>query len=228
MRCDGAPGDLHAARDRHHVRHPVAGREGRVEPLRDEDARIRLHLRQRRSHAIEPGAHPAGHLVGRGLGAEANPQTHDARQHLVERRRGVVNHVDVERGCVRDLVQLIGRDGANLAELLRYDDVGVDLGPHVRVDRVERLVARGRLGHRAIDVGTRQLRGLDERRGHSRSLGGLRRPVALVRHADHLISEPQREEDLGGRGNERADPHGPYASCPPGGRPLHWPFRARP
>ena len=38
-------------------------------------------------------------------------------------------------------------------------------------------------------------------------LGCLGRPVALVRDADDVVTEPEREEHLGGRRDERADPH---------------------
>ena len=91
---------------------------------------------------------------------------------------GEVEDSDVELLSCRHLVDLAPRDRADVAELLRDDDVGLDLLPDVGVDGVQRLPVRGRFGDGLVDLDTRQIASPEERRRDLRPLRGLRRPVA--------------------------------------------------
>ena len=125
-----------------------------------------------------------------------------------ERRGREVEHLDVERTRLAASPSTWSRrDGADVAELLHDDHVGLDLRPPLLLDRVERPAVPRRLGDDAVDLAARQVAGLDQRRGDDRLRRRLRRPVALVRDADDLSPRPRREEDLGRGGDERADPH---------------------
>ena len=71
------------------------------------------------------------------------------------------------------LVDPAAGDGTHVAELLRDDDVGLDLPPDVRIDRVQGTAGRRRLRDGGIDLGAREISGLDERCGHDRPLASL-------------------------------------------------------
>jgi hypothetical protein len=75
------------------------------------------------------------------------------------------------------------------------------------------MAVAGGLGDGAVDLAALQVPGLDERRRHDGTLGSLRRPVALVRDADHAIAQPERVQHLGRRRDERADLHSGQPSC---------------
>ena len=157
--------------------------------------------------AIEAALHSRRQVLRRARGAEPRAQLADRLLDAVQRRGGVVQHPDVQRTRAQRALDLIGRDRADVAELLHDDDVGLDLGPLLLLDRIQRpAVSRG-LGDDLVDLGAREVSGLDQRRGDDRLRRRLRRPVALVGDADDLVPEAKREEHLGGRGNERADPH---------------------
>jgi len=111
------------------------------------------------------------------------------------------------------IVELVGRNRADLAELLGDDDVRVDLCPHLGVHGVERLAVAGRIGDGPVDLRTGELGGLDERCRDGGPLRGLGRPVAFMRDADDLVSEAEREQGLRRGRDERADSHVAYASC---------------
>ena len=52
-------------------------------------------------------------------------------------------HLDLERPRAQHALDLVRGDGADLAELLHDDDVGLHLGPALLVDRVERAAVPG-------------------------------------------------------------------------------------
>jgi hypothetical protein len=173
---------------------------------------MRFDLGQRRPHPIESAAHATGELVGCALGTEADSQSDDGGEHVVERRRREVDDLDLERAGGDDLVELVGRDRADLAQLLGDDDLRVDLRPHLGVHGVERLAVAGRSGDGPVDLRTAELGSLNEGCGDGGPLRSLRRPVAFMRDAHDLVSEAEREERLRRGRDERADSHSAYAS----------------
>ena len=74
--------------------------------------------------------------------------------------------------------------------------------PGGRVHGVQRLPVLSSLDDGPVDLGARQLARVEERRGDGGAIRRLGRPVALVRDAHDLLSEPEGEEDLGGGGDE--------------------------
>ena len=76
---------------------------------------------------------------------------------MVECRGRVRDDLDLDSLRTDDLLEIVGRDGADLAELLGDHDVRIDLRPRFLVDRVERLAVLSRSDDRAVDLGARQL-----------------------------------------------------------------------
>jgi hypothetical protein len=185
----------------------VACRVRRLEPLGHEHTRGGLHGSQRRRDAVESAPHPGGELLGLALRTELRPESDDLLGDSVERRGREVEHLDVERPGADGAVHLVGGDRAHVAELLHDDDVGLDLGPRLLLDGVQGVAVAGGLGDHAVDLAALEVARLDERRCHDGALGRLRRPVALVRDADHAIAQAEREQHLGRRRDERADLH---------------------
>jgi hypothetical protein len=97
-------------------------------------------------------------------------------------------------------------DGADGAEVLGDDEVGVEAGQGALVEVIEVLAA----GHRAhdvrVDLGGSEPLGQGGGR-HDAALAGRRRVVALERHAHDVVPCAHGEQDLGGRGEQRHDPH---------------------
>ncbi len=99
-------------------------------------------------------------------------------------------------------------DGADLADRLRDDQVGRELGEQVLVERVEGLAAPDKLANAGVDLGGGEP-GVEDAAGQVRKPGRLGRKVALVRDRDHVIAQAEREQRLGGRGDEAGDTHRP-------------------
>jgi hypothetical protein len=129
----------------------VAGGVWRLQPLGHVDAGVRLLLRQGGADALQPQAHAVRELVGCSLGVEPPSQRRDVADYPVESRRRVVDHLHVEPA------HLARRHCAHVAELLRDDDVGLDLLPDRLVDCVERLAFARGLGHGRVDLRTRKV-----------------------------------------------------------------------
>ncbi len=123
---------------------------------------------------------------------------------LLEVARIQRHGLDVDAG---DALDLAARNGADLAEILRDDQVGGELLEQFRVDLVERPAVAERVAHGAVDLGAPELvrvdaRGRDDR--HGLHLGWV---VALVRTPDEVVSEPEGGDDLGRARNEGDDAH---------------------
>ena len=72
-----------------------------------------------------------------------------------------------------------------------------------------------RVGDALVDLAARSLRAQREVGGDRRHVDDLRRVVALVGAADELVAQAQREDDLGGRREERDDAHARAIVDPP-------------
>jgi hypothetical protein len=183
----------------------VPGHEHRVQPLQGGD---------------RDGLGPADGLPD---GVDARSLAGDEVQRGVAHARGLGQRADVAHGLAegggieRDDPRGRGQLGgdpahvsrghrAHRAQILRHDQVGLELGQQVLVQHVDRLAALRALAHRGVDLG-----GAQARRQHV--AGDLRqaldrgRVVALVRDADHVVAEAQREEQLGGVRDQADDAH---------------------
>ncbi len=107
---------------------------------------------------------------------------------------------------LRDRLDLVVADRADRAQLLRDDQVGLELAQQLLVEAVDRVaalgaLADGRVDPRRVEAG-RQLVAREVRQ-----LERAGRIVALVRDADHVVAEAEREQQLGGVGHEAHDAH---------------------
>jgi hypothetical protein len=112
---------------------------------------------------------------------------------------------------VERLLDVVRGQRADSAEVLGQDQLGIQPGERLRVQGVE--VGPG--GHLRADVS------VDLPRRHPRRVAtsdddGLvhprrRRLIALESHADQLVAEPERVDDLGRGGQQRDDSHVPQA-----------------
>ena len=86
-------------------------------------------------------------------------------------------------------------DGADCAQVLSHDEVGVQLGKGVLVEMVEILPASERCGDVSVDLGRRQPGWQCGVRHHGSGtrLGGI---VALERHPDDIIACADGPQDL--------------------------------
>jgi hypothetical protein len=90
---------------------------------------------------------------------------------------------DLGVGCAQ-LVDVVGGDGADRAEVLGQDQVGLQGFEQRAVDRVQGASVADRRADGFIDFGARQPRCVDARDGHDREAANLGWPVALLRNAD--------------------------------------------
>ena len=102
------------------------------------------------------------------------------------------------------------RHRAHAADVLRHHQVGAQLADDRGVDLVQRRsVTRGKRD-RVLDL----LAGLGCeikcRARHHWQRGGLRRVVALVRHRDELLAQPEREQRLRRAWQQRDDAQAAY------------------
>ena len=75
------------------------------------------------------------------------------------------------------------------------------------VERVDRLPALGARADGGVDL-PRAEAGREHVARHAGAVERLERVIALVGDGDNLVVEPEREQQLGGRGHEGDDPHG--------------------
>ena len=203
--------------------HPVAGRERRIEPLETDDAR-------RPSAGVAPGldllldgTEPLAqrlHEVDRGvLGLGHRADRGDRVEDALDGGGLERDHRDVCVDGAGDLVDLAVAHGADAAQLLGQDEVGLGGGQRRLVQRVERGAAMDRSRDEPVDVARRRRRQVMDAPRHDRLADDLGRVVALVRDAHELIAESDGAHDLGGRREERDDAHR-VAGSP-------WPARVR-
>ena len=200
-----------AARELDHLRDPVAGRERRVGPLQEHHARPVLAPGRARPDRREPPA-LVGHELGRLLVVPGGlAQRLDRAEHLVERVGVDGQHLGRAAQVGEGVVDDRDVDRADGAQVLGDDEVGVQPGQRTLVEVVEVVAAPHRLHHEGVDLGRRQPLGHRARRDDAPG-AGLLRVVALERHAHHVVTRPDREEDLRRRREERDDAHGGHAT----------------
>ena len=87
-------------------------------------------------------------------------------------------------------------DGADIAQLLRQHQTGVDAFQQRLVERVDAAAGVDRLADVAVNLGAGAFRVVDQRARHRRNGRGLRRKVALMRHPRQAIAESKGKDDL--------------------------------
>ncbi len=180
-----------------HLRHPVAAREHRVQPLQRRH-RHRLGRGHGVLHVVQPlggHLHQLLALVGHagGLG-----QARHVGQHLADRGGVQRDHRGLGRQPLGHRAHVVVGDGADLAHRLGHDQVGVLLGQRLLVELVQRLALAHVLAHGGVDLGRRQPLG-DHAGGQVGQLRGRRRVVALVRYCHDAVAQAELEQHLGRR-----------------------------
>ena len=197
------PEDLATSGELDHLRNPVPGCEGRIEPLRDEHARTPATGRlladafDRLLHLL----HDRGALLGR---AEPACDLEDARLDPGDPAWVERDDLGVDAAQAADLC---ARDGAHGAEILGEDHIRCERLDQFLVEGIERAPVGQRLADGAVDVEAPDRGRVDPRsRDDGKSLH-LGREVALIRAADERVREANRPHDLGRAGQKGADPH---------------------
>ena len=194
-----------AAGEGDHLRHPVASGERRIEPLQGQHPRARLS-RHGDAHDVQPHLKifEQGYGPVRTAGEIADPADvlEDVRQRLgIER-----DHLRAAGQGADGAIHLLGRHGADRAELLRDDDVRIEPGDPLLVERVETGAAAHLGGDRGVHLGGGHA-GRQRAAGEGRPRPRLGGKVALVGNADHQLARAHGEQDLGAVGDEGDDPH---------------------
>ena len=102
--------------------------------------------------------------------------------------------------------QVAGGSGANMAQVLSDNQIGLQTLEQVRVHGVKALTARDKIADHAIDFGGR--RSFRNARVNYDRFGARRRgEIAFVADADDFAIETQREQDFRRGGKQRHDAH---------------------
>jgi len=101
-----------------------------------------------------------------------------------------------------------------VAQVLRDDEVGLEVVDQRGVERIERPAVEDGRAHRSVDVAASQLGRVDPRRRDDGELGDARRVVAFRGAADEQVGAAERADDLGGAGEEGADAQAVSVSQP--------------
>ena len=185
--------------------HPVPGGEGRVEPLEREDAGSGRGEGCGWGRARAQVGGEAGTLGGaaRGL-ADLLDGAGNALE--VEGREG--EDAGAKLLLVHDPVDLALAHGADIAEGLGDDEVGLELAQAGDIDRVGRAAGGEEVADGGVDLGLGKAARLDGGAGEDGEAARLGGVVALVGDADDLVAGADGEDDLGGAGEEGGDAHG--------------------
>ena len=107
---------------------------------------------------------------------------------------------------IRGVLDVARRYGANPAQVLGKDEVGLDALDQVGVEGVQGLAIFDGLTHGAVDVrGRRVVGNFQLGAGDDRLAGGRGGVVAAVGNPFNFVAEPKCKRDLGGRRQQRND-----------------------
>ena len=132
---------------------------------------------------------------------------HDVVEHVLDSVGIEGEHVGVTPQDIEGVLDVAGRYGADPAQVLGEDEVGLDALDQVSVERVQGLAVLDRLPHSAVHV--RRRRSLTEVQlaaGHDGLAGGAGREVAAVGDRFDLVPEAEGEGDLCCRRKKGDDP----------------------
>ena len=206
--ADGSPaqpGDVLATRHLDELRRPVPGDEHRVQPLERGHARPRLAA-DGETDDVRPPRRARDEIERRVLRAGRLRDRADVAERLAVGLRIQRDHARRLGQRDRQRLDLVVRHGADVAQRLRDDEVGLELADELLVELVDRLAGAGALTDGRVDLGGRQALGQDVARHRQDVARGLG-VVALVGDAHDVVAEPQREQQLGSVWDEGDDPH---------------------
>ena len=185
----------------------MAAAERWVDPL-ENDAATPRRVRRPRPHRLDARTEPGHERVAAFADAERVGHGAHVLHDVGEARRIEVD--DTRRPGKRRGERLHARvaDGAHVAQPLGDEDVGLEAAEERLVERVERAAPLERLAHPAVDLGARQRRLVDRAMGGARLRVDAGWEVAFVADRDHVVEHVERGDDLGGRREQRDDPHG--------------------
>src|ERR1700722_6465859 len=118
-------------------------------------------------------------------------KSNDLRRHIETRER---------RG------EIIRRSGANVAQILSDDQIGLESSEQLSVDRINAFASADQLAHLAVNFRGRRTRinaGLDQRR----LLSGFHRIIALMRDPEDAIAEAKSIKNFGSGRKQRDNSH---------------------
>ena len=130
----------------------MAGDEDRLEPLDSHNA-LAVRLAHRDLDLVDPGSLASNQIecsVARVRGLRDGA---DVAHRLAESLRIEADHLRRRVKALRDRPYVVVADRAHRAERLGHDEVGLEVGKQVLVERVDRLTAVHSLTHRFIDLG---------------------------------------------------------------------------
>ena len=187
------------------LRGPVAGDIGRIEPLE------RDHPRSPRAPHGQPDPIDSGRgltdqIHGSVLGVCGLCDRSGIAQDLSHSVRIERDHQRLAVDLLGDLPDVLVGDGADLAQRLGDDQVGLEVLEHLGVELVDRFAAERELLDGRVDLRRRESGGKLVSR-HSRERRGRRRVVALMGDGDDVVPEAEREHHLGRGGNQAYDAH---------------------
>jgi hypothetical protein len=189
----------------------VADGERRVEPLDRRDARRHEPVVPAADddllHALEPLPQLLDHVDCRVLRLGHRADRLDRVEDPLHRGRFEADHGHVTVEPARRLVDLAVGDRAHAAQLLGQDQVRPRHRERRLVQRVDRRPGLDRSLHQAVDLVRGRTCEVVHAAGDHPDLAGLGRLVAFVGDADELVTEAQREHDLGGGREEGDDAH---------------------
>jgi hypothetical protein len=113
---------------------------------------------------------------------------------------------DLGVGCTQ-LADVVGGDGADRAEVLGQDQIGLERLEQLAIDRVQRASVADRRAYGLVYFQAGKAGRVDARSGYDREAENPGRPVALFRNADERVDEAEIGDDFGGARKERTDPH---------------------
>ena len=179
--------------------------ERRVEPLEGSDTGP-LGARDRVAHRAQSHAKLPAQTLAALADAGGDREPDEVVEDLVEGPGIERDHVGPAGQARGDRADVVVGDGADRAQRLGHDQVGLELEERSLVELVERLTATDEVAHPTVDLG-----GLEPLRndaaGQGRERRGLGRMVALVGDGDDLAAEPEREQRLGRRRHQAGDSH---------------------
>ncbi len=213
------------AGSRDKVGYPVPRRKRRVDPF-DDGHPWTASARDCLGDPVEPGLQSC-HQVGRSIRRSGRlAYRQDRRQHVRQRVRIERQHVGAAAEVVKRIFDVAGRYGADTAEVLRQDQLGLQPGQCLRVERVEIRAGAQLRAHVAVDLGRAHATGVPARYHHGLVRAGSGWFIALKRDAHEVAAEAQRVDDLGCRGQQGDDAHSArlapryHGGEMPGGFPL--------
>ena len=102
--------------------------------------------------------------------------------------------------------QIVWRGRTDVAQLLRKNDVGIDLAQRFGIDAIDAFATLGEFANQAIDfagAGANRQTRVD----HDALVARFRREVTFVADAANRVAQAEREGNLRGRWQQRTNAH---------------------